>query len=124
MVEEPAATPVARPPATMVATPVLEDVQLALAVMSVVELSLWVAVAVNCCVDPTANDGDACVTAMEVMPVTARVVLPLTPLSEAVMVVEPAEAAVARPAALMAATAVLDEDQAAAEVMSLVDASL
>jgi hypothetical protein len=40
MVEEPAATPVARPAELMVATAVLEEFQVAVAVMSFVVLSL------------------------------------------------------------------------------------
>ncbi len=64
------------------------------------------------------------VTAMEVMPVTASVALPVMPLNEAVMVVEPAETAVARPALLMVATAVVEELQVAVAVMSCVEPSL
>ena len=40
--------------------------------------------------------------------VTVRIAVPFTPLSEAVMVLEPAATAVARPVALMVAVAVLE----------------
>ena len=61
----PTATPVARPPALMVAAAVLSLAQVAVAVMSAVVLSEYVAVAVNCCVNPAATEGEAGVTAIE-----------------------------------------------------------
>ncbi len=51
---EPAATAVASPDMLIVAAELLEDVQLAVEVTFAVELSLYVAVAVNCCVVPAA----------------------------------------------------------------------
>ena len=87
MVVEPAATPVARPPAT-VATDVLPTVQAAVAVTSVGEPPGVVAVAVNCCVAPTAKLAGLGEIEM-VVEVTFKVALPLTPLKVAVTVVEP-----------------------------------
>ena len=49
----PWATPVARPAAEIVAVAVVPDAQVTVDVMSEVEASLKVAVAVNCCVAPT-----------------------------------------------------------------------
>jgi hypothetical protein len=49
----PAATPVARPEVEMVAVAVVPEAQVTVAVMSEVEPSLNVPVAVNCCVAPT-----------------------------------------------------------------------
>ena len=51
-----------------------------------------------------------------VFAVTVSAAMPLTPLSVAVKVVEPAAAAVARPAALMLATAAFDELHVAVDV--------
>src|SRR5256885_6408128 len=64
----PAATPVASPPeAVMVAVAVVPDAHVTVVVMSAVELSLYVPVAVNCCVAPTFKfAGVAGVTAIEV----------------------------------------------------------
>ena len=63
----PAATPVARPDAEIVAVAVVPDAQVTVELMSAVELSLNVPVAVNCCVAPTLRcAGDAGVTAMDV----------------------------------------------------------
>jgi hypothetical protein len=56
--------------------------------------------------------------------VTVRVAVPLIPFSAAVMVVLPAATAVARPAELMVAVAVLELVQVAVEVMLLVVPSL
>jgi hypothetical protein len=62
----PAATPVARPDAApIVANDVFEDFHVTLVVMFFVELSLYVPVAVNCCVLPATIEGDAGVTAMD-----------------------------------------------------------
>lgn len=71
------------------------------------------------------------VTAMEVRvgggvvaAVTVRAAVPLTPLSEAVMVAEPAATPVAMPAELMVAAAVEELVQEALEVTLAVDPSL
>src|ERR1700740_338054 len=62
----PAATPVANPVAPpIVAKPVFDDFHVTLVVMFFVELSLYVPVAVNCCVLPATIEGDAGVTAMD-----------------------------------------------------------
>ena len=54
-VVEPAATAVASPDEVMVATFAFVSVQLAVVVTSAVEPSLYVAIAVNCCLAPTAT---------------------------------------------------------------------
>lgn len=63
--EVPAATPVAKPPLAIVATPVVTEVHVATLVRSCVLLSELIPVAVNCCVPPATTDGVAGVTAME-----------------------------------------------------------
>lgn len=69
----------------------------------------------NCCVAPTAKLAGLGVTAIElsvfVAAVTVRVADPLTPLSEAVIVDDPAATPVASPPVLMVAAAVFDEVQ-------------
>ena len=55
---------------------------------------------------------------------TVRVAVPLMPVRVAVMVVEPVVTAVARPAALIVATAAAEEDQLTDEVMLAVEPSL
>ena len=63
----PCATPVAKPEAEIVAVAVVEEVHVTVPEMSEVDPSLKVAVAVNCCVDPTFRcAGEAGVTAIEV----------------------------------------------------------
>jgi hypothetical protein len=66
MVLLPAATPVARPETLIVATEAVADNQLAAAVRSFVVPSLYVPVAVNCCVAPVAIVGADGATAMEI----------------------------------------------------------
>jgi hypothetical protein len=66
MVVVPAATPVARPPAMIVAVAGALEVQVAVAEMSFVDLSLLVAMAVNCWLPFVGTDGSAGVTAIEV----------------------------------------------------------
>jgi hypothetical protein len=56
--------------------------------------------------------------------VTLSAAEPLTPLIEAVIVLEPEVAPVARPEAFTVATAVLEVVQAAVDVTSAVDSSL
>jgi hypothetical protein len=127
-VVEPGATPVARPVEFTVATAAVTTVQLAVAVTSSVELSLYVAVALNCRVAPTdrlALEGE---TAMEVsvlgVTATASAAFPLIPFSEAVMVVEPEATAVASPVEPIVATAALAAVQLAVAVTSPVEPSL
>ena len=83
----------------------------------------------NCCVAPEMRETDAGVTAiaLRVGPaaaVTVRLAVAVTPLSFAVMVVDPAEIPVARPAVLMEATAVEELVQLTAEVRFWVEPSL
>ena len=56
---------VARPPALIVAAAGADDAQVALLVRSCVLASVYVPVAVNCCVLPAARDGVRGVTAIE-----------------------------------------------------------
>ncbi len=98
--------PVASPPAEIVATGVFDELHVTLEVTFAVALLLYVAVAVNCCVDPLMKLGWEGVTAIEVGvgAVTVNVALPACPLSVAEIVVFPGESAVARPAELTVAT--------------------
>ena len=75
----PAATPVANPPAVIVATVVVTELQVAVLVKFCVELSEKVPVAVNCSVAPFAIEGFAGVTAIDtsVAAVTVKVVDPV-----------------------------------------------
>ena len=123
IVVEPAATPVARPPAATVATDVLPTVQVAVAVTSVGEPPGVVAVAVNCCVAPTAKLAGLGEIEM-VVAVTFKVALPLTPLKVAVTVVGPAATPVATPVALTVAMPVLADFQLAVVVTTFVELSL
>lgn len=118
--------PVAKPPDEIVATEVLDELQVAVDVTFAVVLLLYVAVAVNCCVDPLAKLGLEGVTFMEasVDATTANVVLPACPFSVAEIVVFPGESAVARPAELTVATVVFVEAHVANVVTLPVDPSL
>jgi hypothetical protein len=109
----PTATPLARPAPLMVATAVLEELQVTELVRFCVLPSLYVPVAVNCCVPPAATDGLAGVTAIDtsVGAVTVRPVEPLMEPDVAWMVVLPVDALVARPALLIDAIAELVELQ-------------
>ena len=120
-VVEPVVVGVANPfdPAAllMVATLVLEELQVAVVVRFWVLPSEYVPVAVNCWVVPRAMLGLVGVTAIDlsVAAVTVRVVDPDIDPDVAVIVVEPVAAGVANPfeptALLMVATPVLDELQ-------------
>jgi hypothetical protein len=128
-VVEPAATAVATPDALIVATVGFELVQVAVVVTFPVVPSLYVAVAANCWVAPTAMLAVAGVTAIEVTVATeagtVRVAaLLLMPLTVAVTVVDPVVSAVASPAALMVATAWFEDTHVALVVTSAVDLSL
>ncbi len=107
----PAATPVARPAAVMVATPVLEEAHVTCPVMFFVLPSEYVPVALNCCVAPVKIVGSAGVTAIDVSVAvcTVRTVLPVIPLKVAEIVLVPAATPVARPAAVMVETPVFEE---------------
>ena len=80
----------------------------------------------NCSVVPAAVEGFAGVTAIDTSAgaVTARVVVPCTPLKAAVIVVPPTLNPVACPAVLMVATPGAAEIQVAEEVKSWVVPSL
>jgi hypothetical protein len=121
-VDEPAATPVATPAALIVAIEVFALLHVTVEVTFAVELSLYVAVAVNCCVAPTAILAALGDTAIEVRvgevppAATVSVAVPLMPLTVAVIVVEPAATAVASPLALIVAMEVFELLQVAVEV--------
>jgi hypothetical protein len=108
----PAETAVANPLALIVATPVLDDVQVTWLVIFCVVLSEKVPVAENGWETPTRIAGFAGVTAIEVSDggaLTVNVVLLVTLASAAAIVVLPAETAVAKPLALMVANVVFDD---------------
>jgi hypothetical protein len=75
----------------MVATAVFVTVQVAVEVTLAVDVSLYVAVAVNCCVSPMAKLAASGVMARDesVFVATAKAAVPLMPLNEAMIVVEP-----------------------------------
>jgi hypothetical protein len=89
----------ARPPLVIVAVAVVPEAHVTLAVRFCVELSLYVPVAVNCCVFPATTDGFTGVTAMDtsVAAVTVSVVLPTMLPLVAEIVLVPAFSADARP---------------------------
>ena len=130
IVEVPAARQGARPLESAalltVATPVLDEFQVAEAVRSCVVLSEKVPVAANCLVVPLAMLGLDGVTVMDtsVAGVTVSEVDPVKLPDAAVIVVVPATTEVARPlepaALLTVATPVLDELQVAEAVRSCV----
>jgi len=103
MVVEPAVTPLAKPgfawPVVSTVAGEAEELQAAEFVTFWVVLLLYCAVAVNCCVAPTATEVDAGLTDIDVIVgfATLRVVVPETPLSAAVMVTEPVATPVAMP---------------------------
>ena len=113
MVAEPAVTAVARPLLLIVATPVLDELQVTCVVISRLVPSEYVQVAVSCWVFPTTLLAVAGVTDTEdkVAAVTVRVVVSVTVPLVAVMVVVPAATAVSRPLPLTVATDGLDEVQ-------------
>jgi hypothetical protein len=80
MVVDPRATAVASPAVLIVATLAAEELHVAVLVRFCVLASVYVPVAVNCCVLPLAIEGVAGVTAIDtsVAAVTVSVVLPET----------------------------------------------
>jgi hypothetical protein len=80
MVTDPCATPVANPLPDIVATPLFDELHVTVLVRFWVLLSLYVPVAVNCCVFPIGTEAFAGVKAMEtrVAAATVRVVEPVT----------------------------------------------
>jgi hypothetical protein len=127
----PAATPVASPVAApIVANAVFDDFQVTLVVMFFVELSLYVPVAVNCCVLPETIEGDAGVTTIDLSVTPAAVTISasfgLTTLPcVAVICVVPAATPVASPvAAPIVANAVFDDFHVTLAVVFFVELSL
>ena len=118
MVVDPAPTAEARPAAEIVAAPVFVELQVAEAVRFWVLPSLKVPVAVNCSVSPLAIEGFAGVTLIDesVAAVTVSVVEPVIAPETALMVVDPAPTAEARPAAEIVAAPVFVELQVAEAV--------
>ena len=108
----PFATAVASPTALMVATAVVVDVHVTELLKFCLLPSLYVPVAVNCCVVPAGTDGFAGVTAIDtsVGGVTVNVVDPPIEPSVAWIVALPVDIPVANPAPFMVATLVFEED--------------
>ena len=109
----------------IVATEVVEDTHVAELVTSRVDPSVYVPVAVNCCVVPLGIDRFAGVTAIETRTAgpTVKVVVAVTPAELALIWEVPCAAPVARPLALMVATAVFEDAQVAEFVRFWVDPS-
>jgi hypothetical protein len=122
----PAATPVANPPAVIVATPELCDVHVTEPLKFCVELSEKVPVAVNCSVLPFAIDGFAGVTAIDtsVAELTVSTVDPLTLPEIAMIVLDPAAFAVAIPPGAIVAAFVFWDCQLTEPLRSFVEPSL
>jgi hypothetical protein len=122
----PAFSAEASPAALIVAVVVLDDAHVTLAVRFCVELSLYVPVAVNCCVPPAATDGFTGVTAIDtsVAAVTVSVVLPEMAPLVAEIVVLPAFNADAKPALLIVAVVVLEDAHVTLVVRFCVELSL
>src|SRR5262244_1801390 len=125
MIVAPGPTPIARPEALIVATAGKSDVHITeLVRFRVVVPSLYVPVAMNCSVPPTAIVGFAGETAIDTRLTTRSCVVPLTPPALAWIVVVPAIRPLARPDASMDATVESEEDHVAERVRSRVDPSL
>jgi hypothetical protein len=122
----PAATPVAIPPAVIVAILAVCELQVTVLVKFCVELSENVPVAVNCCVVPFAIEGFAGVTAIDtnVAEVTVSKVDPVTPPEVAMIVLDPAAFAVAIPPVVIVAAFVFWDCQPTEPVRSFVELSL
>ena len=123
----PAATPVANPPAVIVATVVVCELQVTEPVKFCVELSEKVPVAVNCSVAAIAIEGFAGVTAIDTsvgtVAVTVSVVDPLIAPEAALIVLVPAATPVANPPAVIVATVVVCELQVTEPVKFCVELS-
>ena len=123
MIAVPAATAVARPLLSTVATDVLDELQTTRPFISWLVPSEYAPEAANCWVTPTGMLGLAGVTDMEdrVAEVTVRVVAPeiVPEIPEiAVMITAPCATAVPRPLLLTVATDVLEEVQVTRVVIS------
>jgi hypothetical protein len=123
--EVPGPTVVAKPPAAIVATVIVPLDHVTVDVMSFVELSEYVPVAVNCCEPGFATVGVAGVTAIETkFGVTVNTaIFEVTPESVAVMFEVPTATPVARPVAEIVAVAGVAEFQVTVEVMSFIELS-
>lgn len=99
MLVDPTEIAVANPPDAIVALVISEEAHVTDDVKFCVELSVYVPVAVNCCVNPAGTLGFAGVTAIEdsVAAVTVNGVEPETRPTVAVIVVEPTASVVASP---------------------------
>src|SRR5215813_1379475 len=105
MIVAPAPTPVARPDALIVATDGESDIQVTTLVRFLVVVpSLYVPVAMNCSVPPTAIVGFGGSMAIEVRLTTLSCVEPLMPAELAWIVVVPTATPLAKPTASMDAT--------------------
>ena len=125
MIVAPGPTPVANPEALIVATVGKSDIHMTeLVRFRVVVPSLYVPVAMNCSVPPTAIVGFCGVTTIEVRLTTLSCVEPLMPPEVAWMVVVPAANPMADPDALIDATVELEEDHVADRVRSTLEPSL
>ena len=124
MIVAPGPTPVANPEALIVATPVKSDIHMTeLVRFLVVVPSLYVPVAMNCSVPPTAIVGFSGVIAIEVRLTTLSCVEPLMPPEVAWMVVVPAANPLAEPIASIDATVEFEEDHVADRVRSTLEPS-
>jgi hypothetical protein len=127
IVEVPAPTAVAKPVPLIVATELFEELQATEFLRFCVLPSLYVPVAVNCCVAPLEMIGFVGVTTIDVSTaaaVTVKVVEPLTEPDAASIVELPAPTAVAKPAPLIVAADVFEELQATEFVRFCVEPSL
>ena len=125
MVALPTAKAVASPRGVLmltVATLASDEVQLADAVMSCIEPSVKVPVAVNCCVRPTGIEGIAGVIAIDtnVAGVTVKLVEPVIEPEVAMTLAVPRALLLARPAAPIVAIEVSEEVQLTELVRSCV----
>ena len=122
----PAANPIANPPAVIIATLMVCDVQVTEFVRFCVELSEKVPVAVNCAVVPFAIERLEAVTAIDtnVAGVTVKLAEPATAPEIACIVLVPAPAAVTNPPAVIVATPVLCELQVTEAVRFRVELSV
>ena len=118
---DPAATPVTNPDVLTMAVDVLATVHVAEELMFAVEPSLYVAVAVNCCVAPTTMLAPVGVTAMEDSVLAAAVMvmeaMEVTEFTDAVMVDVPAATPVTMPEEFTVATPVLEDVQETPEIV-------
>ncbi len=112
---------VTAPAAVIVAVVVFDELQVAVEVRFCIDPSLYMPVAVNCVRVPSGTEAFAGVTAIEssTAAVTVSVAVPTTPLTVAVIVVDPCFNAVANPPGeVIVANAVFDEAHVAVAVRS------